>query len=103
MMPETPPVAPANYFLAACWLLLAICIPASLAASFRPIVESKKLALSAIDLQQQANSEGKIPASDMTKKLHKQEKVLSFLQYIAVGTFCLSFISLAIYAIITVL
>lgn len=99
MMPEILPEPPANYFLAICWILLAICIP----ASFRPIIESKKLAWAAINLQQKPNAEGKIPGGEMTKKLHKQEKVLSILQYIAVGTFCLSFISLAIYATITVL
>lgn len=103
MMPDTPPAPPANYFLAACWFLLAVCIPSSLAASFRPVIESKKLAVSLLDLQKKPNSEGKIPGSELTRKLHRQDRVLYVAQFIAVGSFCLSFIALAIYAIISVL
>jgi len=103
MMPDIPPSPPANYFLAACWLLLAVCIPLSLAASFRPVVESKKLAISLLDLQRNPNSEGKVPGSELTIKLYKQDRVLYIAQFVAVGSFCLSFISLAVYAIISVL
>lgn len=103
MMPETAPTAPANYFLAACWILLALCIPCSLAASFRPIVESKKLAHAAIDLMQPPRKDGKIEGSEYSKKLHKQNLLLLKFELVAIASFCLSFVSLAIYACISIL
>ena len=103
MMPDTPPTPPANYFLAGCWILLALCTPSSLAASFRPIIESKRLAFSAVDLNQQPNKDGKIPGTEYTKKFHKLNKLLLASQFLAVTSFCLSFISLAIYACLSIL
>lgn len=103
MMPDTPPASPEKYFLAACWILLAVCIPCSLAASFRPIIESKWLAFAAVDLSQQPNKDGKIPGSEYTKKFGGLNKVLLALQFLSVSTFCLSFMSLAVYACISIL
>jgi hypothetical protein len=103
MMPETSPGSPEKYFLAACWVLLAVCIPCSIAASFRPIIESKWLAAAGIDIAQGPGPDGKIPGSNMTIDLHRKNLILLWCQIGAVITFCLSFISLAIYACIRVL
>ena len=103
MMPDTPPAFPENYFLAGCWILLSVCIPCSLAASFISIIESKKMVYAMIDLRQSPNSEGKIPGSAETVKLHKLQKWFMVAQVTAIVTFCLSFFSLAIYACLSIL
>ena len=103
MMPETPPASPEKYFLAGCWVLLAICIPCSISASFRPIVESRWLASAGMDLTGRPGPDGKIPGSKLTISLHRRNLILLWAQAGAVVTFCLSFISLAIYACISVL
>jgi hypothetical protein len=103
MMPENPPAFPSNYFLAVCWVLLSLCIPCSLAASFISIIESKKMVYAIIDLQQAPNSQGKIPGSKDTIKLHRLHKIFLWAQVAAITTFCLSFISLAIYACMSIL
>lgn len=102
MMPQKPPEPPANYFLATCWILLAISILCSLAASFRPIIQSQFLASAAMDVGQAKNKQN-FPGSDHAKRLHKLNKVLLISQVVAISTFCFSFISLAIYACISIL
>lgn len=99
LMPEILPGAPAKYFLATCWFLLALCIPCSLAASFRPIVEAKKLANAAMDIAKSNPGEREIKGSAESIRLHRLDAFLLKIQVIAVGTFCLSFIMLALYAI----
>jgi hypothetical protein len=103
MMPESPPVYPSNYFLAACWVLLSLCIPCSLAASFISIIESKKMVYAFMDLQTPPNEHGKIPGSRATIVFHRLHRLFFWAQIIAVITFCLSFISLATYACLSVL
>lgn len=103
LMPETTPKPPANYFLAICWILLAVCIPCALTASFRPIIEAKRLANAAMDLAQPPKEDGKWAGSDETKRLHRIDWWLSKSQFIAVASFCISFVMLAIYACIEIL
>ena len=100
LMPKEHPPYPDKYFLAACWTTLILCILFSLIASFRQII----LARVNLDFQQ---SQLKMPMNEAGKKITNRflspllkMRLIIFCQWIAVISFCFSFINLAIYAIL---
>ncbi len=103
MMPRGDSSCPEKYFLALSWILLALCIPCSLAAAFRPTIEARKKAHTALDFLKAGEGAKEIPASQETKKLFKITRVLFIAQVISILTFCLSFASLTIYACLSIL
>ena len=103
MMPEQSPSPPDSYYLAATWLLLALCIPCSLAASFRPIVHSRLKAASFLTVQNIQPGTKEFPASNQEIKLRRYLNVLMVAQAISIISFCFSFVALAVYACLRIL
>lgn len=98
LLPTADLPCPDKYFLASCWLLLVVCILSSLVASLRRILLAHlglQLNLAALDKQ---SSPGKTQIKRGWLTPMQKMKAIVLCQYIAIVSFCLAFISLAIYA-----
>jgi hypothetical protein len=103
LMPKEQPPRPDKYFLAVCWTTLILSILFALIASFRQII----LARVNLDFQQAQltkptdKTEYKIASGFLSPRT--KMRIVIFSQVVAIVSFCVSFISLAIYAILRTL
>lgn len=101
LLPTTCIPSPDKYFLGTCWSLSVVCILCSLVGSLRPIFLahlSLQVSISGLNTQTPQNHPAPIKTG-WRSPIHRI-KAINFCQWIAVISFCLSFISLAIYALL---
>ena len=100
LLPTSDLPSPDKYFLAACWPLFVVCILCSLIASFRPILLAHLTHQFNLAELNERTSQNQIQIkSGWIKPIHKM-KAIVLCQIIAILSFCFSFISLAIYALL---
>ena len=100
LMPKEHPPCPDKYFLAVCWITLILSILFSLIASFRQTILARvNLDFQQAQLKMSRDEAGKQITSESLSSVLKMCLIFYF-QCIAIISFCLSFISLAIYAIL---
>ena len=91
---------PDKYFLVGTWILLSLSILSALGSSRRAVTVAHLNLLCQYELLSKSLKPGELPvlSTPDIKKLKFYTKLQSFLQQIAIYSFCLAFVSLAIYA-----
>ena len=100
LLPTASLPSPDKYFLGVCWSLFVVCILCSLIGSLRPIILAHlTLQVNAAGLNAPPSNN---PAPIKTGWLSptKKMKAIDICQWIAIVSFCFSFVSLAIYALL---
>ena len=103
LMPKEQLPRPDKYFLAVCWMTLILSILFSLIASFRRIILARvNLDFQSAQLNKPKDkSEYKIASGLLSPRM--KLRLIGLCQVVAIISFCVSFISLAIYALLRTL
>lgn len=102
-LPTAALPSPDKYVLAVCWLSFVLCILSALVASFRPIILARlnlDLNLTLLD--------SKLGTPEFEKAMSKKSprwkmKLIDCCQIVSIVSFCTSFLSLAVFALLRTL